>query len=164
MFEGSQLSVKWSYHLIYNDTWNRNETPKSYKQNPFTGLKLRLIDVDCFAMIFCVFLSGEEHEDAGKNEHDEGSADATCIRYECLNLTIGQNYDEHGNRQNDTPDSLHWVLVIIQQPQALSGAFDPLFDWKHVEQVVSQRDVEDWHGCEVQHGVEVAELTDSWQI
>ena len=139
-------------------------------------LELALVEI---LTICCLQILFPRMPDQGERneEEDESATDASCVGYELLRILLEDYNNDDWNRDYDAPDSLDDATVVLfdsinninlylekEFADFIVAACEPLLDGNHFHQVVSQSYRQNWHRGDIQHWVEIADLTYKWQV
>ena len=113
---------------------------------------------------FTELLPSIQDERDGDQEQDEGAADSACVRDHNLWVALEHHNNNHGDSEDDGPDTLDKTAVVFEKNLAAACIADPALHRHDLHEVVSEGDSEDGHGRDIQHWVELADLAKHWNV
>ena len=79
-------------------------------------------------------------------------------------VSLEHDNDKDWNREDDRPDTFDATLVIIEEELAAAPLANPALHGHDLHEVVSKSDRQDRHGRDVQHWVELANLSNDGDV
>ena len=81
-----------------------------------------------------------------------------------MRVTLKHDNDNNWDGEDDGPDALDATFVVVEQELAAAPLTDPSLDWYDLHEIVAKRDGQNGHGRDIEHGVELANLADNWDV
>lgn len=81
-----------------------------------------------------------------------------------MHIPVEKDDADDGNGKNDGPDAFDHFPAVVEEEGAHVSVSEELLDGKQIKQVVSESDVEDRHGSNIEHRVEVGNLAYHWDL